>query len=133
MSSLLLYEARAFQLLIPNPVTFGLPPTDADSKSDASLNNDGRLRVDTSHEYEKFKRITFPNHHGMDLVRRFNQEDFELYDFMQQLFCARVNSLPGLISAARGAGIALDELDSCRQLMQRSQAKTLVDLCPRSN
>ncbi|KAL3908032.1 MAG: hypothetical protein SGILL_008638, partial [Bacillariaceae sp.] len=151
LSSLLLYEARAFQLLVPNPVAFGLPATDgsimqasknASSVVDLSENQDGGLRINSDEEYATFKSSVFPDNNGMDVVRKYNQADFELHDFMQQVFCARVKSVSGLIDDARRANIAATELEACRVLLSKHnpggtkkhpKTTTLADLCPKNH
>jgi hypothetical protein len=156
LSSLLLYEASAFQWLVPNPVAFGLPATDGGARrekppentpsvaANSSGSEEDGLRVNSDEEYAAFKHTIFPNHNGTDLVQRYNQEDFELFEFMHQLFCARVHGVPGLVEDARQANIATNELESCREVLlqasmsqgaakETSQAVTTSDLCPTSS
>ena len=125
LSSLLLYEATPFSLLIPNPVTFGLPPSGNNGNDKGLYHNisdmDGLFSVDDSTEYVKFKSKTFVGRDGESFVQQYNQQDYELYNFMQQLFCIRVrDTTPDLQDEVYD--IASNEIHTCRQILLRSNA-----------
>jgi hypothetical protein len=131
LSALLLYEMSPFSLLIPNPVAFGLPPresppptTTTDTDSSDSVHNtsdtDG-LRVNDSDEYMKFKTKTFSRRDGNEFVQKYNNEDYELYTFMVQLFCIRIRDIKGLQEEAYD--VAMNEIHECRQVLLRADTE----------
>lgn len=133
LSALSLYESSSasdyyhgnggtFSWLIPNPVAFGLPATDDYTLDDEAKKEDDNdetdgLRVNSNKEYTIFKTQTFVRGNGTSLVKKYNAEDYELYDFMRQLLCVRVFSIPGLIDDAIAAKIATKEIDACRDIL----------------
>lgn len=125
LSALSLYEAAAFQQLIPNPVVFGLPsvedttstvaaPTTTAAAAAGTKTEVSGLRVNTDDQYEIFRKVVYPENDGSSLVHLYNQDDFEVYEFAYDLFCERLEAAPGLLEAAAQAGIASHEMEHCQ-------------------
>jgi len=125
LSALSLYEAAAFQQLIPNPVVFGLPPvedtmttvavpTTTTTAAAGTETETSGLRVNTNDQYEIFREVIYPENNGSSLVHLHNQDDFEVYEFAYNLFCERLEAAPGLLEAAAQAGIASREMEYCQ-------------------
>jgi hypothetical protein len=114
-SNLLLYETDPFRLLVPNPVVFGLPARNHLNGSQTRTNTtrEGVLRVNTNSKYYEFKTKTFIERNGVSLVETYNQEDLEVYDFAQRLFCARLRRASGLIEAALAQGLPASQFQAC--------------------
>lgn len=111
LSSLLLYESTAFSRLQPNRVVFGLPALSVNATIPARI--DASMRINDGNPlYPAFQSTTFVENNGTDLVRQYNQEDFALYDWAVQLFCARVKQA-GLLEDA--GSIAPDEVEFCSE------------------
>jgi hypothetical protein len=115
LSALLLYEATPFSLLIPNPVAFGLALSD-DATYYNTSDMDGLFSANDGSEYLEFRSKTFVRRDGESFVQKYNEEDYELYNFMQQLFCIRVrDTTPDLQDEVYD--IASNEIHTCRKIL----------------
>jgi hypothetical protein len=109
-SSLMLYETKEFQQLMPNPVAFGLPVLN--SLNDAKEKVSG-LRINNSSEYKVFLATTFADNNGTAFVINHNQQDMEVFKFAEKLFCARLFSFPGLVYDMKSIGLGTEEIEKC--------------------
>jgi len=114
-SNLLLYESGIFKTLIPNPVVFDLPPVDdmentifwnqTQHHHDKNGRNDWKKYIRDSQgnknklKYDTFVNVEYQKKNGMELIKSFNKEDYDVYDFATELFCARLRDV-GLIHLA---------------------------------
>jgi hypothetical protein len=102
-SQLLLYETPPFSYLEPNPVVFSLPAVDSENvtESVAPINNHNKekeyLRINESHLYRKSKLEWEGQKDFSDFIKSHNDLDYDLYQFAEQLFCARLKE-SGLLS-----------------------------------
>lgn len=140
-SALLLYESHPFSKLLPNPVVFGLPPTNITSTSASTLNrrfekkkanstrNDAdntlsssssaeaaALRKNNNQAYQEFKKGVFVQGNGTQLLQRENAADMEIYDFALHVFCQRLQETGLLVlqaaTSAKQVKLLLPSLNS---------------------
>ncbi|KAL3801371.1 hypothetical protein HJC23_006981 [Cyclotella cryptica] len=138
VSSLMLYETTAFRWLVPNPVVFGLPPVKDGAKDDEvyEKSKDGEedknvgLRVNSDTEYKEFLTNAFAKNNGTSLVTEYNREDVEVYQFAKKLFCARLFSIPGLVEDIKRAGLGVEEMEACANVVGDGVTGDLEQLCP---
>ena len=113
-SSVMLYETPQFRRLLPNPVAFGLPASGATAENVAE--ETGALRVNSDSEYKEFLATSFANNDGASIVMTHNQQDVELFQFAEKLFCGRLFSFPGLVGEMKQKGIGLEETERCASI-----------------
>lgn len=113
-SSVMLYETPQFRQLLPNPVAFGLPASGATAEDVAE--EAGALRVNSDSEYREFLTTSFANNHGASIVMNHNQQDVEVFQFAEKLFCGRLFSIPGLVGEMKQRGIGLKEIERCASI-----------------
>jgi hypothetical protein len=167
-SQILLYESPVFQRLFPNPVAFGLPSiwsllekqependfvvmeeekrtkkksTKYQQVTDDNAKPKRRLafRENKNEAYTIFRKQTFAQNNGIDLVSKFNQEDIHVYSFILEHFCARLLSIPGLVQSMMAYEIGLDEIQKCHDILPspavvggdetNHYARLLTDMC----
>lgn len=113
-SSVMLYETPQFRRLLPNPVAFGLPAPDATSENVAE--ETGALRVNSDSEYKEFLATSFTNNDGASVVRKHNEQDIEVFQFAEKLFCGRLFSIPGLVEEMKQKGLGMEEIQRCASI-----------------
>ncbi|GKY97328.1 hypothetical protein MPSEU_000691200 [Mayamaea pseudoterrestris] len=111
LSAMLLYESQDFSLLQPNRVVFGLQAV-GDAYAPPQTKENGGMRTNQDNrEYQTFQTETFMHNNGPALVKLYNEEDFLLYEWAVDLFCARARAA-GLMEETVFA-IASDEIQLC--------------------
>ena len=114
-SSVMLYEAPPFRRLLPNPVVFGLPASDKAGENVVGEKETG-LRVNSDSEYKEFLATSFADNDGASFVMKHNQQDIEVFQFAEKLFCGRLFSIPGLVEEMKQKGLGLEEIERCASI-----------------
>lgn len=114
-SSVMLYETPQFRRLLPNPVAFGLPASDTTGRNVVEEKETG-LRVNSDSEYKEFLATSFADNDGASFVMKHNQQDIEVFQFGEKLFCGRLFSIPGLVEEMKQKGLGLEEIERCASI-----------------
>jgi hypothetical protein len=116
LSALLLYESLLFRFLRPNPVVFGLPAS-GENNTDQSPVDGLWNNISPDSDYNHFRKVQYPQSNGTEIVRHYNKQDMELYEFSEALLCTRVVENTALVTELRQRGIAKDELSRCEKVL----------------
>ena len=145
-SSLLLYETKLFQHILPNPVAFELIPWDDPTLEKTVTNTTNRIvenkgrkrmlsssiqtavtRVNSNSEYKNFRTKILPEKNGTQLFLQYNKPDVEIYQHVQKLFCGRLLSHHDLIQDLRKQDLAMDEVKTCETFLSQSSSLLMLN------